>query len=341
MRRLIAAAGGLVIVPVRSPRRRPGRRRRHQRRHAGLPTSSATRAAYRMVSGRCTPRGVWVTRRTPAVTAQTHAGGFIPAPLSDGPNVQMNDDSNPPLPQNETAVAVQAGQPLVAVAAANDYVSGGVVVMRTTDGGRHWPAPGSPRSSAAPVTSATAVTRASRTAAATARSTSRSCASSARCRSPRCRSTSRSTTARPGRPGGRPPGRRPTSTTPPGTVDDSIFNDKELIAVDNTPTSPHYGRVYVTYTKFHLLPSGSSDYCPLQLSYTDTIPTANPSLTTWSHTAIQPDDPGGDGTGCVGQPVQRPGGGERTARSTSASSPRTATTRSTRTCCSRSQPTAG
>jgi hypothetical protein len=63
------------------------------------------------------------------------------------------------------------------------------------------------------------------------------------------------------------------------------------------PTSPHYGRVYVTYTKFHVLASGFSDYCPLQLSYTDTIPTFNPSLTTWSHTAIQPDNPGGNGRG--------------------------------------------
>jgi len=125
-----------------------------------------------------------------------------------------------------------------------------------------------------------------------------------------------------------------------GEVDDSIFNDKELIAVDNTPTSPHYGRIYVTYTKFHLQPSGFSDYCPLQLSYTDTIPSANPALTTWAHTAIQPDNPGGDGTGLSANqfsvPVVR-----RTARLTSASFPRTATTRSTRTCSSRSQPTAG
>src|SRR5438034_8377071 len=47
-----------------------------------------------------------------------------------GPNVQMNDDSNPPLPQNETAVAVSLANPKIAVAAANDYVSGGNVVMR-------------------------------------------------------------------------------------------------------------------------------------------------------------------------------------------------------------------
>jgi hypothetical protein len=82
-----------------------------------------------------------------------------------------------------------------------------------------------------------------------------------------------------------------------GTVDDTIFNDKEYIAVDNTPTSPHYGRLYVTYTKFHLLADGSSDYCPIQLAYTDTIPTANPSLTVFSHTPVVPDAPGAGGVG--------------------------------------------
>ena len=50
----------------------------------------------------------------------------------------MNDDSYPPLPQNETAVAYNVTNPKIAVAAANDYVSGGVVVMRTSDGGQNW-----------------------------------------------------------------------------------------------------------------------------------------------------------------------------------------------------------
>src|SRR5262245_26082539 len=63
-----------------------------------------------------------------------------PGSPSAGPgnNVQMNDDSYPPLPQNETAVAYDTTHPQIAVAAANDYVSGGVVVMRTSDGGQHW-----------------------------------------------------------------------------------------------------------------------------------------------------------------------------------------------------------
>ena len=57
---------------------------------------------------------------------------------NDGANVQMNDDSYPPMPQNETAVAYNVTSPKIAVAAANDYVSGGVVVMRTSDSGKKW-----------------------------------------------------------------------------------------------------------------------------------------------------------------------------------------------------------
>src|SRR5205823_5714803 len=66
------------------------------------------------------------------------ASPLAPAQATASLNVQMNDDSYPPLPQNETAVAASLTNPLVAVAAANDYVSGGVVVMRTSDGGRTW-----------------------------------------------------------------------------------------------------------------------------------------------------------------------------------------------------------
>jgi len=70
--------------------------------------------------------------RSPAVIARKHGEN------NGLHNVQMNDNSYPPLPQNETAVAYSTDNPMVAVAAANDYVSGGNVVMRTSDGGRHW-----------------------------------------------------------------------------------------------------------------------------------------------------------------------------------------------------------
>jgi hypothetical protein len=74
-----------------------------------------------------------------AVAAQARhlrASGAAAAPALA--NVQMNDDSNPPLPQNETSVAYNTRNPLIAVAASNDYVSGGVAIMRTANGGQSW-----------------------------------------------------------------------------------------------------------------------------------------------------------------------------------------------------------
>ena len=84
-----------------------------------------------------------------------------------------------------------------------------------------------------------------------------------------------------------------------GSIDASVFYDKELMAIDNTPGSRHFGRIYVTYTKFHMT-GGSyarSDYCPVQAAYTDAIPTADPAASSWGHTAIVPDAPGAKGTG--------------------------------------------
>ena len=94
------------------------------------------------------------------------------------------------------------------------------------------------------------------------------------------------------------PRSRPRTSTPaPETANPAIFNDKELIAVDNTPTSPHYGRLYVTYTRFHIKADGSSDSCPIQLSYTDNVPSFDPSLAVWQHTSVVPDDFGSGGVG--------------------------------------------
>lgn len=231
-----------------------------------------------------------------AARARVHAAATT-AQAQSGPNVQMNDDSNPPLPQNETAVAYSGRNQLVAVAASNDYVSGGVAVMRTSDGGRSW--------------ATTRITPQFRGTGDFCSGGDPAVAYSQRDRafylSQLCffralpysevqiyKSVDNGRTWTPGR-------ESALAATnydyPAGTVDSSIFNDKEYIAVDNTPTSPHYGRLYVTYTKFHMLASGFSDYCPIELSYTDTVPTANPSLTVFGHTAVQPDNPGGDGTG--------------------------------------------
>jgi BNR/Asp-box repeat len=232
-----------------------------------------------------------------AARAAAHRIARASASVSFGPNVQMNTDSSPPLPQNETAAAVSLANPKVAVAAANDYVSGGNIVMRTADGGRHW------RSA-----------RVTPSFDGTGDVCSGGDPSVAYSRRDHVfymgqlcffrtlpfsevqiyvsRDNGRTWTP------GRAAARAATNfnyTT--GKVNASIFNDKDYIAVDNTKSSPHYGRLYVGYTKFHMLPSGFSDYCPLQLSYTDSVNMANPTLTTFQHTAIQPDNPGGNGTG--------------------------------------------
>jgi hypothetical protein len=242
-----------------------------------------------------TVRAVYAARDQNGAQATARAPG---APSRNGgPNVQMNDDSYPPMPQNETAVAYNVVRPQIAVAAANDYVSGGVVVMRTADGGRHWastrisPQFFGTRDFCSGGDPGVAYSRRDR-----AFYISQLCFFRALPFSEVqvYKSVDNGQTWTPGRQAARAASNFDYST---GEVDDSIFNDKELIAVDNTPSSPHYGRIYVTYTKFHLQPDGFSDYCPLQLSYTDEIPTTNPALSTWSHTAIQPDNPGGDGTG--------------------------------------------
>ena len=229
--------------------------------------------------------------------ARAAAKPQAPGSNGGGANVQMNDDSNPPLPQNETAVAYNVTSPKIAVAAANDYVSGGVVVMRTSDSGKKW--------DSTRISPQFAGTRDFCTGGDPGVAYSRR--DHAFYISQLCffralpfsevqvyKSVDDGKTWTPGRQAARAASNFDYAT---GTVDDSIFNDKELIAVDNNPGSPHYGRIYVTYTKFHLQPTGFSDYCPLQLSYTDSIPTENPALSSWSHTAIQPDNPGGDGTG--------------------------------------------
>jgi len=235
-----------------------------------------------------------------AVAAKAAARGAtasVRASAVFGPNVEMNDDSSPPLPQNETAVAVSLDNPKVAVAAANDYVSGGNVVMRTLDGGLTW-------------TSTRVVPQ--------FRGTGDFCSGGDPSVAYSKRdhmfymgqlcffralpfsevqvyaSADNGHTWTPGRQAARAATNFDYTT---GEVDTSIFNDKDYIAVDNTPTSPHYGRLYVGYTKFHLQPSGFSDFCPLQLSYTDQVVATNPALTTFQHTAIQPDDPGGNGKG--------------------------------------------
>ncbi|MDP9331336.1 MAG: glycoside hydrolase [Actinomycetota bacterium] len=212
-------------------------------------------------------------------------------------NVQMNDDSYPQLPQNEESIATSTDNPMVAVAGANDYVSGGTVVMRTIDGGRHWTS-----TRVVPVFFPTrdACSGGDPSVAYSSRDhafyLSQLCffRTMAPSEVQIFKSLDNGVTWTPGRQSAVAATNYDSGT---GTVDDSIFNDKEYITVDNNPTSPHYGRLYVTYTRFHIASDGSSDSCPIQLSYTDTVPSQNPQLTVWNHTSVVPDDLGGTGVG--------------------------------------------
>ncbi len=227
------------------------------------------------------------------IRAQTSRSALLAAPVPAGTaNVQMNDDSYPPLPQNEESVAYSTDDPMVAVAGANDYVGGGTVVMRTTDGGRHWTS-----------TRVEAVFRATSdicnggdpSLAYSARDHAFYLAqlcffrTSAPSEVQVYKSLDNGVTWTPGRRAAIPATNYDLATN---TVDENSFNDKEYIAVDNNASSPHYGRLYVTYTRFHVRDDGFSDTCPIKLAYTDNVPSADPSTAVWSHTAVVPDHPG-------------------------------------------------
>jgi hypothetical protein len=212
-------------------------------------------------------------------------------------NLQMNDDSFPPMPQNETAVDYSRADPLVAVAAANDYVSGGVVVMRTADGGKSWkstrvtPQFGGTRDFCSGGDPAVAYSRRDHAFYLTQLCFFRALPFS---EVQLFKSVDNGKTWTPGRQAARVATNFDYAN---GTVDESVFHDKEYLTVDNHPGSPHYGRIYVTWTKFHIAADGSSDFCPIQVASTDSVPTTNPLLATFASASVVPDAPGSGGVG--------------------------------------------
>ena len=102
-------------------------------------------------------------------------------------------------------------------------------------------------------------------------------------RNRRCRSTSRWTTALTWTPGRRAAIAATNYDPRRVLIDDSIFNDKEYIAVDNDPHEPATTAACTSRTRSSTstttdpaTPARSSS------SYTDTIPCQDPSLTVWS-----------------------------------------------------------
>ena len=218
-------------------------------------------------------------------------------------NVQANTDTFPKLPQDETSVAVSTRDPLTAVAASNDYINGGLWIGTTHDGGKTW--------SSQFLASRLAQTGDFCTGG------DPSVVYSARDRafyaSQLCffRIHPESAVAVFGsKDGGNTwTGARYSSQVISNVsfdaggnlvINGSVFYDKELLAVDNNPSSPHYGRLWITYVKFHLQPTGFSDYCPAQFAYTDNVdPDKNGDLrdTLWTNRSLMPDNPGDNGVG--------------------------------------------
>ncbi len=250
------------------------------------------------------PGGISGSVRARLVALQAEAGsaGAVSVALQPlaGTDVQMNDDCDPPLPQDETSVAVNTRDPDNAVAAANDFCGDGFWIGHTTDGGATWTSEfKDPKLSPDGLSiderrcfgSDPSVVFSRRDAAFYL---------STLCFSPSNPSSEsqvwRSTDGGATWTDSVDAAVAITNIAGDGSIDASVFYDKELLAVDNDPASPNYGRLYMTFIKFHMTgASGRSDFCPVQLAATD--PSGDPEDWTWSHTAVVPDDPGSKGVG--------------------------------------------
>jgi hypothetical protein len=197
-------------------------------------------------------------------------------------------------PQNEPAVAFSVFHPLRAVAASNDFADNGFWIGRTSDGGRTW-------------SSRFKVPRLSpwgHTCSGSDPSVVYSRRDRAFYLSTLCYSGSQSQVqVWKSADGG-------ASWTPSahasvvisnvgagGATNGHVFYDKSLLAVDNTPSSPHFGRLYATYIRFHMRSGAFSDTCPVNLGFTDRVPTADPARARWSHTAVVQSRIGAGGAG--------------------------------------------
>jgi hypothetical protein len=215
-------------------------------------------------------------------------------------NVKMNDDPRTPnLPQNETQVVISLKNPMTAVSASNDYYSGGMWIGRTTDGGLTWSnyrvGPTTQKGVKCEAGGDPALAYSLRDEAfyATQLCFWHAQFGNATSEIQLYKSVDEGATWTPSDKGATVI----TNVAANGTIDDSVFYDKELVAIDNVRSSSHYGRIYVTYVKFHFDPTGFGDYCPVQLAYSDHVPTGNPRASSWKHVGVVPDMPDANGVG--------------------------------------------
>jgi len=245
-------------------------------------------------------------------TSLTTTGTADVAPTVTATNVKASDETPQDMPTDETAVAFNPFKQKIAIASANDFnVPDGLWIGRTTDGGRTWSS----------LHKGAVTSKGNQRCFGSDPSVVYSVRDGAFYVSTLCflsinptsevqvwKSVDDGATWTPS-----DQAAVVITNVSATNVDESVFYDKELLAVDNNPKSQHFGRLYVTFIKFHLLESGFSDFCPAQVGFTDNVPTSNPRAAVWSHTAIVPDLPQDNGIGAganqFATPVVDSGGG--------------------------------
>jgi hypothetical protein len=236
-----------------------------------------------------------VSGSTTSVPPASKAGGLT--------NIQMNEDSSPPMPQNETSVAFNLTDPNQVVAASNDYVNTGLWIGHSSNGGQTWsswfqaPQVGPTRDACTGGDPSVVYSLRD-----SAFYVSTLCFSRAHPESELhvWRSTDNGAHWTPSRLSGIAVSNLFLNKAGDLVTDPSVFYDKELLAVDNNPASDFYGRLYMTYVKFHFRASGFSDFCPVQVAFTDdTDPNDDGSLRdgVWTRSSVVPDNPKAGGLG--------------------------------------------
>ena len=269
---LVASAGALGAsgnAPMSGPRA-PAWVRHVARFPGGI--SADARAVVRLDRTPPPARGAAPRASTPSVR---------------GTNRAINADATPKVWQYEPVVAMNPKDPAIAVAVSRDYVDGGFWFGRTDDGGRHWSSRfQSPESLAGFTKCFGADPRLAYSRRDRAFYVTTLCFKVEDGLSELLlwKSADNGHTWTPGNTGAIVA----SNVRPDGSIDASVFHDAGNVAVDNDASSPHYGRIYVTSTVYHLRVDGSASSCPLELAYSDRVPTQTPFQSTWRTVQISP-----------------------------------------------------
>lgn len=204
-------------------------------------------------------------------------------------NLQVTTDSEPPVRQSNPAVAASLRSRGVAVGAVVDAVGASYQIVRTADGGRTWSSVRQP-----PQLPTGAQCPARIPSVAYSRRDDAFYLSAA-CLTPEGASVVQVWRSSDDGETWTPPlyaALAASNLSETGEPDLGLLHDWPRVAVDNSRSSPHFGRLYLTWTTYHVADSGDVDHCPAQVAWTDEVAPV-PSDTTFTTTSIGPDRPDG------------------------------------------------